>query len=92
MKVITAESTTQSDTPVVGITLGRGYDYAPEISFDLAERIGGPSAGLVFALAIYDKVTDGPLLGGRHVAATGTITADGQVGAIGAIQQKIAGA
>lgn len=92
VKVITAESTTQSDTPVVGITLGPGYDYKPQISFDLAERIGGPSAGLVFALAIYDKVTDGPLLGGRHIAATGTITANGQVGPIGAIQQKIAGA
>lgn len=91
VKVITAESTTQSDTPVVGITLGPGYDYQPDISYDLQD-IGGPSAGLVFALAIYDKITDGPLLGGRHVAATGTISAKGLIGPIGAIQQKIAGA
>jgi Lon-like protease len=92
VKVVTAESTTQSDTPVVGITLGIGYDYQPEISFDFGQQIGGPSAGLVFALAIYDKITEGPLLAGRHVAGTGTITPEGQVGAIGAIQQKIAGA
>ena len=92
VKVVTAESTTQSDAPVVGITLGKGYDYTPDISFDLGQQIGGPSAGLVFALAIYDKITEGPLLQGRHVAATGTITPEGQVGPIGAIQQKIAGA
>ena len=71
VKVITAESTTQSDVPVVGITLGTGYDYAPDISFDFGQQIGGPSAGLVFALAIYDKITAGALLGGRHVAGTG---------------------
>ena len=92
VKVLTAESTTQSDSPVVGITLGKGYDYAPQISFDIGQRIGGPSAGLVFALAIYDKITEGPLLGGRHVAATGTITPTGEVGPIGGIQEKIAGA
>ncbi|HZA04013.1 MAG TPA: PDZ domain-containing protein [Propionibacteriaceae bacterium] len=92
VKIITAESTTQSETPVVGITLGTGYDYQPEISFDFGQKIGGPSAGLVFALAIYDKITDGPLLAGRHVAGTGTITPEGQVGPIGALQQKIASA
>ena len=64
----------------------------PEISFDLGQQIGGPSAGLVFALAIYDKITDGPLLDGRHVAGTGTITPTGKVGAIGGIQEKIAAA
>ena len=92
VKVVTAESTTQSDAPVVGITLGTGYDYAPEISFDFGRQIGGPSAGLVFALAIYDKITEGPLLAGRHVAATGTISPNGEVGRIGAIQQKVASA
>ena len=52
-------------SPVVGITLGKGYHYAPEISFDLGQRIGGPSAGLVFALAIYDKITPGRAARGR---------------------------
>ncbi len=79
-------------SPVVGITVGTGYQYTPDISFDLGEDIGGPSAGLVFSLAIYDKITPGQLLDGRHVAGTGTIDADGTVGPIGGIQEKIAGA
>ena len=92
VQVPTVESTTQGGVPVVGITLGQGYRYQPRISFELGRRIGGPSAGLVFALAIYDKITPGELLAGRHVAGTGSISADGQVGRIGAIQEKIAGA
>jgi PDZ domain-containing protein len=92
VEVATVVSTTQEGVPVVGITLGPGYRYAPQISFDLGQRIGGPSAGLVFALAIYDKITAGELLAGRHVAGTGSITPDGQVGGIGGIQEKIAGA
>jgi PDZ domain-containing protein len=90
--VTTVESNVQSDVPVVGITLGTGYRYDPEISFDLGQQIGGPSAGLVFALAIYDKITDGPLLAGRHLAGTGKITPNGDVEAIGGIQEKIAAA
>jgi Lon-like protease len=90
--VTTVESNVQSDGPVVGITLATGYRYDPEISFDLGQQIGGPSAGLVFALAIYDKITDGPLLAGRHVAGTGKITPNGDVQAIGGIQEKISAA
>lgn len=92
VKVTTAESTTDAGVAVVGITVGIGYRYRPQISFDLGQEIGGPSAGLVFALAIYDKLTPGPLLHGRHVAGTGTINPSGDVGAIGGIQEKIAGA
>ena len=92
VEVPTVASSTDADVPVVGITLGAGYRYAPRISFDLGQRIGGPSAGLVFALAIYDKITPGALLEGRHVAGTGTITPNGDVGRIGGIQEKIAGA
>jgi PDZ domain-containing protein len=90
--VTTVESTVQSDAPVVGITLATGYRYYPEISFDLGQQIGGPSAGLVFALAIYDKITDGSLLAGRHVAGTGKITPNGDVQGIGGIQEKISAA
>jgi PDZ domain-containing protein len=51
--------------------------------------VGGPSAGLMFSLGIYDKLTPGSLTGGTFVAGTGTITADGEVGPIGGIQQKM---
>jgi PDZ domain-containing protein len=55
-----------------------------------AGDIGGPSAGLVFALQALDLMTEGDLSGGHRIAATGTITVDGKVGAIGGIKQKIA--
>jgi len=90
--VPTVASKDDPQVAVVRITLGAGYRYAPRISFDVGQRIGGPSAGLVFALAIYDKITPGALLDGRHVAGTGTITPSGDVGSIGGIQEKIASA
>jgi PDZ domain-containing protein len=51
--------------------------------------IGGPSAGLIFASAIVDKLTPGALTGGRIVAGTGTIDATGRVGDIGGIRFKM---
>jgi PDZ domain-containing protein len=50
--------------------------------------IGGPSAGLAFALALLDELTTGNLMGTSQVVATGTISNDGSVGAIGALEQK----
>ena len=75
---------------IVGFSPTIGYEYPVQIDVNIDERIGGPSAGMVFALAIYDTMTPGALLDGMHVAGTGTISADGEVGAIGGIQQKIA--
>jgi len=54
--------------------------------------IGGPSAGLMFALSVVDKLTPGEITGGRFVAGTGTITQDGRVGPIGGIPFKMAAA
>lgn len=54
--------------------------------------VGGPSAGLVFALAIYDRLTPGDLTGGRRIAGTGTVSLDGRVGPIGGVAQKVAAA
>ena len=61
------------------------------IKFSLQET-GGPSAGLGFALSLVDRLIDPTLMAGRIVAATGTITSDGTVGAIGGIDQKLSGA
>ena len=72
--------------------LGIGVVEAPwapfTIDFNLA-NIGGPSAGLVFSLAVIDKLTTGELSGSKFVAGTGTIDADGKVGSIGGITHKI---
>lgn len=51
-------------------------------------RLGGPSAGLAFALAIFDLLTPGELAGGRRVVVTGAIDEDGTVGAVGGVRQK----
>jgi PDZ domain-containing protein len=84
--------TTQDGHRVVGVTLQVGYHFPFKVSVDINKEIGGPSAGLMFALSIYDTLTPGSLTGGNVVAGTGTITGDGTVGEIGGIQQKIAGA
>ncbi|PEG33303.1 PDZ domain-containing protein [Mycolicibacterium agri] len=72
--------------------LGIGVVEAPwapfTIDFNLA-NIGGPSAGLVFSLAVIDKLTTGDLSGDKFVAGTGTINVDGKVGSIGGITHKI---
>lgn len=90
--VTTRASSTNADAPVVGITLDAGYKYAPEIGFGIDPAIGGPSAGLPFAMAIYDLLTPDPLLGGRVVAGTGEIDSSGRVMQIGGVQEKIAAA
>jgi PDZ domain-containing protein len=75
--------------------LGIGVLDAPwapfTVDFNLA-NIGGPSAGLMFSLAVVDKLTTGNLNDGKFVAGTGTITGDGKVGPIGGIRQKLVGA
>lgn len=77
------------DGPKVGIVVGPGYDFPFHVSVGIDPRIGGPSAGLIFSLAVYDTLTPGSLTGGAPVAGTGTIAEDGTVGPIGGIQQKI---
>lgn len=72
--------------------LGIGVLDAPwapfSVDFNLA-NIGGPSAGLIFSLAVVDKLTTGDLNDGRFVAGSGTITGDGEVGSIGGITHKL---
>lgn len=78
--------------PRVGVSTGPGYQFPFQISVNIADNIGGPSAGLMFALAIYDTLTPGSLTGGRVVAGTGTVDDNGRVGPIGGIQQKVVAA
>ena len=75
----------------VGIELEYGYEFPFDVNFQI-ENIGGPSAGLMFALGIVDKLTPGEMTMGKFVAGTGTIDDTGAVGPIGGIQQKIIGA
>jgi len=92
VEVTTAPSPDDSSQSRVGVTLRDDFDPPFEVDIELGQEIGGPSAGLMFSLGIYDKLTPGALTGGAHIAGTGTIDASGTVGEIGGIQQKIAGA
>lgn len=76
---------------VIGIQPGATYDFPFDVTVNLGS-VGGPSAGMMLALGVYDKLTPGAITGGDHFAGTGTITADGEVGPIGGIRQKMYGA
>jgi PDZ domain-containing protein len=72
---------------IVGITPGTIPVFPFKVEIHLAD-VGGPSAGLMFALGIIDKLSPGDLTGGKFVAGTGTIDDNGKVGPIGGIQMK----
>lgn len=81
----------QAKRTIVGITAGTDHTFPFAIDIKLAD-VGGPSAGLMFALGIVDKLTPADLTGGRFVAGTGTIDDQGTVGPIGGIEMKLVGA
>ncbi|MGA4507243.1 YlbL family protein [Propionibacteriaceae bacterium G1746] len=90
--VTTVPSPNNPQQPQVGIRVGVGYQYTPKVSYGIDPDIVGPSAGVMFAVAIYDLISPDDLLAGRKVAGTGEISPSGNVAGIGAIQQKIRGA
>jgi PDZ domain-containing protein len=90
--ITTGRSPDDPNRAFVGVQPLDGFDFPFPVTVNLGQDIGGPSAGTMFALAIVDKLTTDNLTGGKHIAGTGTIEADGKVGPIGGIQQKIAGA
>ncbi len=91
MAQITLGSNKDRDYGYVGVAV-LDAPWAPfVVDFNLA-NIGGPSAGLMFSLAVVDKLTTGGLAGSNFIAGTGTITADGKVGQIGGITHKMVAA
>jgi len=94
-RTVTLTAEAAEDDPeraVVGVEIGTGYDFPFDVKVNLDDNIGGPSAGLIFSLAVYDTLTPGALTGGTDVAGTGSIDGNGSVGPIGGIQQKIVAA
>ena len=83
------------DRGMVGVLLdnapGATVVFPVEVDID-AQNIGGPSAGLMFALEIMNQLTEEDITKGHRIAGTGTIDADGNVGSIGGIRQKVYGA
>ncbi len=88
-------ATSASPTPRIGITIsptGDKLDLPFPVTIEPRKVNGGPSAGLMFTLAVYDALTPQDLTGGHRIAGTGTIDLDGTVGPIGGVQQKVAAA
>ncbi len=77
--------------PKIGVTVSDSYAKPFRIDIGLS-GVGGPSAGMAFALGIIDKAGNQDLTGGHTIAGTGTIDNSGNVGAIGGVAQKMAGA
>ena len=92
-KITLAAFPNQPDKIGLGISLvtDRQMDVEPKIELQ-TEEIGGPSAGLMMSLEIYNQLTEGDLTKGYQIAGTGTINAEGIVGPIGGISQKIVAA
>jgi PDZ domain-containing protein len=93
-RIETRSSNREPGTPLLGVEMEDiGYRFDPGVDVDFETgKIGGPSAGLMMTLALYDKLTPDDLTGGRRIAGTGTIACDGGVGPIGGVEQKVAGA
>lgn len=87
----TAPSPTEAGRAIIGVTIST-YQFDVRLPFPVevdTDDVGGPSAGLMLALAILDAVTDGDLMRGYYVAGTGTIAADGTVGPISGAAEKV---
>lgn len=89
---VDATGTPVREGSLLGIGLYTHLKNNPGVEFSLGDQIGGPSAGMMFALGIIDKLTAESLTGGNTIAGTGTINIDGSVGPIGGIVQKMLGA
>lgn len=91
IEVTLAENPERPGAGFLGIQPADRIRYGADLDFEVAidsGSVGGPSAGLAFTLAVLDQLTEGELTGGRQVAVTGTIQADGTVGSVGGVLQK----
>jgi PDZ domain-containing protein len=78
-------------SPMVGVafdTADLSLDLPIDVEID-SRNIGGPSAGMMYALTVIDLLTEGDLTKGHRVAGTGTIRFDESIGPIGGVRQKV---
>lgn len=88
VKTIASPLKEQNGAPVIGVRLASAFLLPFGVTID-SQNIGGPSAGLAFALSIVDAVTPEDLTRGHLVAVTGTILGDGTVGPVGGVEFKV---
>ncbi|MFN2486597.1 MAG: PDZ domain-containing protein [Acidimicrobiia bacterium] len=94
VEVVLAAREDDPSSPIIGISaeaLNPTFEFPFPIDID-AGLIGGPSAGMMYTLAVIEVLTTGELASARVVAGTGTIDEDGNVGSVGGIRQKVVAA
>lgn len=91
VSIETVDHPAQQGLAFVGISMADVLGDSVAVDFKTGE-IAGPSAGLMFSLALYDRLTPDDLTDGRKIAGTGTIGCGGLVGPIGGIEEKVSGA
>lgn len=84
-------TTSQDGRTILGVGLDPTFRFPVQVKFATRD-VGGPSAGMMFALGIVDLLGPGELTGGQQIAGTGTIDSAGKIGPIGGIAQKLVGA
>jgi PDZ domain-containing protein len=89
LKTASSKDESGATVAVIGITLNDKRPFTVTIGL---KGVGGPSAGLMFALGIIERLQPADLTGGATIAGTGEIEPDGTVDPIGGIQQKLVGA
>jgi Lon-like protease len=92
LRLATEAAEDDEDRAVFGIVVVQAaeFDFPLDVEIDAGD-IGGPSAGLAFALDVVDELGR-EVDRGRRIAVTGTLDLDGTVGVIGGIKQKTIGA
>ena len=88
VSVTLGENPHEKGQAMLGILMTSEPSDGVTVNYNLND-VGGPSAGMMFSLAVIDKLTPGALNGGKFVAGTGTTTETGEVGSIGGITHKI---
>jgi PDZ domain-containing protein len=83
-----AADSAEPGRPIIGIRPDSAYTVPVEVFID-SQDIVGPSAGLMFSLALVDAMTEADLTRGHRIAGTGTIELDGRVGPIGGVEEKV---
>jgi PDZ domain-containing protein len=76
--------------PAIGVLVSGRYEFSVPVDIQL-ENVGGPSAGLIFALGVVEKLTPEEVVPPAVIAGTGTITASGEVGGVGGVRHKAFG-
>lgn len=91
LEVIPRMSEGETPVPIIGVLVSGQYEFPIEIDIEL-DNVGGPSAGLIFALGVVEKLTPEEVVPPFVIAGTGTIAASGEIGGVGGVRHKAFGA